>query len=148
MADLQLEFEDMEDRELLEGEKDVDREEDALEKDVIVKRKATGAQGKRKRHSKPAKDLLYQPEPSRNLKFWCKYVVCATMAVLVATTLSASVGLFVGQSIGRKAVGGTGSSTPATYDWGDTVTIEGRTLNVSDYFTAHISEEVISDYLA
>lgn len=96
----------------------------------------------------------------RGCKVTCSHLVCTVMAVLVAAVISLAVGLFVGQSLGRKAVhcGEEPTPTPtcsptlaptmpAKVLWGDTVTIGGKTLNVSDYFTDHVSEYDIKKYL-
>ena len=99
----------------------------------------------------------------RSCKVSCGYVVCTVMLVLIAIVLSASVGLFVGQSLGRQAVrngdgGGTtapppsGGTTPTPpppggYNWGDMVTISGRPHSVLEYFIANINTTDIKQYL-
>lgn len=86
---------------------------------------------------------------SGRCKVVCSYLVCSVMAVLVTAVLSMAVGLFVGQSLGRKAVHCEPPTVlvPDKVPWGDTATIGGRTQNVSDYFAEHVNEDDIKKYL-
>ena len=90
----------------------------------------------------------------RSCKVSCGYAVCTIMLVAIAIVLSTSVGLFVGQSLGRRAVhhddggGGGGGGEGVVYDWGDTVTVDGHKQNVSDYFIANIKADDIKSYLS
>ena len=121
---------------------------------------------KRKPRPKWARGHREESHPSvtsfrtkRSCKASCGYVVCTVMMVLIAIVLSVSVGLFVGQSLGRRAVrnnndtqspcnsGGGGSASMAP-DWGDTVTIDGSARKVSDYFIENVKSNDIRSYLS
>lgn len=81
----------------------------------------------------------------------CRYALCTILVVMVAAILSLAVGLFVGQSLGRRAVRGGDEPAPsphAQYNWGDTVMINGSAQNVAEYFASHLSEEDIRNYLS
>ena len=112
-----------------------------------------GWRRRRRERGRWAADMKVTSTTSSDSVSWkakCRYALCTVMAVVVAAVLSLAVGLFVGQSLGRRAVdsGGDNPAPSSSYNWGDTVMINGSAQDVAEYFASHLSEGDIRNYLS
>ncbi len=84
-------------------------------------------------------------------------MVTVGFVIVAAVMISLAIGLVMGERLGRRAVnkedGGEATPPPpcnikGSYDWGDTVSINGSTSSVFQYFTDNLKANDIRDYLA
>ena len=146
-------------RERLIQEEDEEMQ-DSSDRELLDEQSPEVARASKPKWARPQSQQQGQPSSTtfrtgRSCKVSCGYAVCTIMLVAVAIVLSASVGLFVGQSLGRRAShndGGGGTTPPpvhkVAYDWGDKVTIDGRKQSVTDYFISNIKADDIRNYLS
>ena len=141
-----------EDRRDLLAEEGADDEEQELDNIATVRSRPRKARGRAIARGAPP------PQRCGRCKTTCAHGLCTILLMLVAGSLCLAVGLFVGQSIGRRDAGGdatpptTPGPTPSTvaveYDWGDMVKDKlGRKKEVMDIFKGGINESDISAYL-
>lgn len=116
-----------------------------------------GRVASRKRKSSREQSYTVSPHISETPRWKtnCRYGLCYVLSILVVAVICLGVGLFVGQSLGRRAVkqqGGGGGPTPVppldSYSWGDTVTVDGLRHYVFDWFSNNVQPEDIKNYLS
>lgn len=139
-----VEIEDEDEKVFLSAE-----EEEEMDDVALVSRRG-GSHDKRMISRTDIRPITYS---STTRKTKCRYAIVTILLVLVAAVLALAVGLFVGQSLGRRAVRGGENPTPSPpppgeVNWGNTIKVLDKVQNVTDFFTNQLNESVIRDYLS